>query len=488
MKGRKGFGIVLAVSVALVSFGCEGDTGPAGPPGPEGPEGPPGEAESQYAYYGNFGEACQHCHATNVGEVLTTNHTFAYDDLDEDSKANLYCVACHTTGFNCSVAFGDTEIDPANCWEPDDGFSGYLGDESEEGVARSMALEGVQCESCHGAMGPDFNGHQPDISFSTYTPDFEAGISESLCFDCHGGQIAEWMLSGHAMAEGGDPEALGDHFGRSSCDFCHTSEGFIRTQDPTFASYDFGGDYSQVGCPTCHDPHVGEMGSGNADQLRQVGPVELNYVYPWEEGDDEAPRMEGYGVGQICANCHKARRDNDHVQGQIDDGYGHFGPHGSPQSDMFIGYGSYEIPDMTYNRVSAHQGAVATACVECHMVREAEIHGDLVDHAFHTFEVNTENCLPCHTLAEGDFDYKGVQTVIQEKLNAVAVLMGYADWATFELIINDELVGNETWTVAEREAVYGAVFVANSGDLGVHNSTYANSLLDNAIAYLTSLP
>ena len=77
-----------------------------------------------------------------------------------------------------------------------------------------------------------------------------------------------------------------------------------------------------------------------------------------------------------------------------------------------------------------------------------------------------------------------MQTVIQGKLDAVAVLMGYADWATFELIINDELVGNETWTVAEREAVYGAVFVANSGDLGVHNSSYANSLLDNAILHL----
>ena len=81
MKGRKGFATLLAVSIALVSFGCEGDTGPAGPPGPEGPEGPPGEAESQYAYYGNFGEACQHCHSGAVTEVLVTNHTFAYDDL-----------------------------------------------------------------------------------------------------------------------------------------------------------------------------------------------------------------------------------------------------------------------------------------------------------------------------------------------------------------------------------------------------------------------
>jgi hypothetical protein len=229
------------------------------------------------------------------------------------------------------------------------------------------------------------------------------------------------------------------------------------------------------------------MGTGNAHQLRQVGAVELSYTVPWAPGDDEAPTYEGYGVGQICGNCHKARRDNANVTNQILNGYGHFGPHGSPQTDMFIGDGSYEIEGYTYVGASAHQGAVQTACVECHMVREAEIHGDLTDHAFHTMEVNTENCLPCHTLPEGDFDYNGVQTTIQGKLDAIGVEMGYADWATFSEIINDDLVGNETWEVCEREAVYGAVFVSNSGDLGVHNSTYANSLLDNSIDYLTTV-
>ena len=487
MKLRHGLGIFAILSLALV--GCTGDQGPAGPPGPEGPEGPegpPGESFSEFSYQGAFGEACQHCHGGNVSEVLTTKHTNAFLDLGE-SQTNLYCVQCHTTGFNCDVAFGDTEIDPANCEEPDDGYSGYVGDTTEEGMARAMSLEGVQCEACHGAMGPNFNAHIPEVSFSTYTPDFEGGVSESLCFDCHGGQIEEWMTSGHAMAAGGTPEALGDEFGRTSCDYCHTSEGYIRTQDPAFASYDFGGEYSQVGCPTCHDPHMGEMGTGNEAQLRNVGAVELSYVFPWEEGDDEAPRIEGYGVGQTCVQCHKARRNNTNVLGQIANGYGHFGPHGSPQGDMFIGAGSYEIPGYEYAGASAHQGAVTKACVECHMIREVEMHGDLQDHAFHNFEVNTENCLPCHTLPEGDFDYNGVQTEVQGKLDAVAVLMGYADWATFEPLINDELVGNTTWEECEREAVYGAVFVSNSGDLGVHNSTYANSLLDNAIDYLTNV-
>jgi len=483
MKFRHGLGIIAFVSLALA--GCTGDQGPAGPPGPEGPEGPegpPGESFSEFAYQGAFGEACQHCHATAVGDVLATKHTNAYLDLG-DSQTNLYCVQCHTTGFNCEVAYGAEEIDPATCWEPDDGYSGYIGDTTEEGMARAMSLEGVQCEACHGAMGPNFNSHQPDVSFATHD-DPVTGESLSLCAQCHGGQIDEWKLSGHANAAGGDIDAFNDEYytSSSSCVACHTSEGFAAANDRALATYEFGDEVSFIGCPTCHDPHMGEMGFGNEAQLREVGAVELNYTFPASPGDEEAPRMEGYGVGQVCANCHKARRDNADVAEQVLLGDSHFGPHHSPQADMFTGAGSYEIPDMTYNRTSAHQSAVATACVECHMVREVELHGSLQDHAFHTFEVNTENCLPCHTLAEGDFDYNGVQTEIKGKLDQVAVLLGYADWDTLYLIFEDE---NEAWTVAQREAFYGAVFVAESGDFGVHNSSYARSLLDNAITYLT---
>ncbi len=265
---------------------------------------------------------------------------------------------------------------------------------------------------------------------------------------------------------------------------CHTSEGFAAANDRALATYEFGDEVSFIGCPTCHDPHVGEMGTGNEAQLRNVGAVELAYTFPYAPGDAEAPSMEGYGVGQVCANCHKGRRDNANVAGQILLGDGHFGPHHSNQADMFIGDGSYEIPGYVYIGASAHQGAVETACVECHMVREVDLHGELQDHAFHTFDVNTENCLPCHTLAEGDFDYKGVQTTIHGKLDAVAVEMGYADWATLSLTLN---VDNLLWTVCEREAVYGAVFVDFSHDFGVHNSNYANSLLDNGLDYLQTV-
>ena len=473
MKLRHGLGIFAILSLALV--GCTGDQGPAGPPGPEGPEGPegpPGESFSEFAYQGNFGEACQHCHAGAVGNVLTTNHTNAFLDLGE-SQDDLYCLQCHTTGFNCTVEFGATEIDPANCVEPDDGYSGYIGDDTAEGAERRMALEGVQCESCHGAMGPNFNAHIPEVSFSTW--------DNSLCAGCHDTQIEEWETSGHALALGGDAEALGEEFGRSSCDYCHTSEGFIRTYDPVYAAYDFEGEYSHVGCPTCHDPHVGEAGGGNEAQLRTLAPVELSYTFPWEPGDAEAATIEGYGPGQTCVQCHKARRNTANVQGQIANGYGHFGPHGSPQGDMFIGNGSYELPGYDYSdaRESTHNQNFSDGCVSCHMAFSEDAGG----HVVHNFMPDLESCQGCHPgLDEAGLD--AIQATYKAKLDEIAVLMGYADWDTLELTLDDD---NLLWEPCQREAVYGAVFVYNSGDFGAHNPNYANALLDNANDYLTNV-
>ena len=466
MKGRKGFGILLAVSVALVSFGCEGDTGPEGPQGPEGPEGPSGTV-GEYAYFGDFGSECSHCHATTINDYVTTGHRFAYDDLAAEDQADLYCLQCHTTGFNCTVESGDTEIDPANCVEPADGYSGYIGDESDEGVARRADLEGVQCESCHGAMGPDFNAHLPEISFSTW--------DNSLCAGCHDAQITEWETSGHALSAGGDPDALTEEWGRSSCDYCHTSEGFIREYDPTYLTYDFGEPLSQIGCPTCHDPHLGEDGGGNDAQLRTVADVTLSYFDPADP--DAAPVAEGYGPGQTCMQCHKARRNYDNVTAQIASGSSHFGPHASPQTDMFIGAGSYEIPGYTYERDAVHKSIVTEGCPTCHMAFSEDAGGHIV----HNFMPSIDNCTGCHAGAT-DFDINGVQTEIRGKLDELAGLLGggFASWDDLEAVLDS---ANLEWTPEEREALYGGVFVYNSGDFGVHNSAYANSLLDNAIDY-----
>ena len=470
------FGFLIALCVGLLSLGCEGDAGPAGP---EGPAGPPGSGVSEFTYQGDFGEPCLHCHANLVGNYLTTGHREAYADLGAD-QGNLYCLQCHTTGFDSQVAFGDTEIDPANRGPDVNGYDDYFGLTDTESVARMAALEGVQCESCHGAMGPDFNAHQPNLSLSTHND--ASGASTSLCFPCHETQLEEWYEAGHALVAGGDIVAFNEehYVNNSGCDYCHTSEGFIRVNDPRYATYDFPDDQSFIGCVTCHDPHIGEAGGGNYAQLRNVGPEEVVYTFPWLPGDAEVARMEGFGPAQTCAQCHHARRNTANVLGQIANGYGHFGPHGSPQMDMFIGAGSYVIPGYTYDSSHGHQ-TIGTACVKCHMVRETELHGEIVEHPFHTWEPTVDNCVPCHT-GITDFDVNGGQTAIQGKLDQIAVILGYVDAADFAAKWDDDNV-NPAMPVWQREVAYAAMFVLNDGSSGAHNPSYANALLDNAITY-----
>lgn len=456
--------VPLAVMALVFMAGCEGEQGPAGP------QGPPGGSESQYTYAGNNGEDCYHCHARTVASVLLTHHTMAYEDLAEGEKSQVdpYCLQCHTTGWDSPIAHGETEI---TTYGPDvNGYDDYWGVDGEEAAERRAALEGVQCESCHGAMGPDFNEHQPLLSFNDGMVGEE---SQSLCFKCHGTQIDEWSTSTHGNIS---PRT-------GSCAPCHSAEGFIQANDPAYATFTFSTPYSVIGCVTCHDPHAGDLGSGNIHQLRQVGAVEVNYAPGTEPGDDERPRMEGYGPAQTCAQCHHARRDNDNVAGQIDEGDGHFGPHHSAQMDMYIGAGCYEIDGATYDTTHSHQ-YIPNACVDCHMVRETLLHGALQDHSFHTFEPEVGSCTGCHT---GWTDFTPVatfQATITAKLDELAVLFGYIDFVDMEENWDSEAIGVEVW---QREAAYAAFFVFDDGSHGVHNPDYAMDLLQNAIDHYAAM-
>lgn len=466
----KKLGVILLLAAAPLLFGCEGDDGAAGL------QGPPGMGYYEYTYIGNAGGECIHCHAEVVGSVAVTGHAAAYDDLAADSRENPYCLQCHTTGWDSEVEYGGGIV--AAGPNPD-GYDDFFGQDGETAAERREALEGVQCESCHGPMGQYINQHVPEISFATR---YEDGESLSLCSPCHEGQLEEWVESGHGNVADADILAFNDehYVGNASCAPCHYSEGFIMANDPALADLTFPSDYlySFIGCVTCHDPHVGPAGEGNEAQLRNVGAVEVEFHPGFEDGDAELPRMEGYGAAQTCAQCHHARRDTDNVLGQIADGYAHFGPHGSPQMDMFLGAGSYEIEGYAYDGEFGHQN-ITNACVKCHMVREVEMHGELQDHAFHNFEPNAGNCEPCHTVT--DFDVNGVQTRIMGLMDDLAVAMGYADAADMEANFDSQAAGVESW---EREAAYAFFFVLNDGSYGVHNTDYAEDLLNNAIDYL----
>jgi hypothetical protein len=322
-------------------------------------------------------------------------------------------------------------------------------------------LKQVQCESCHGAMGTTIYDHEPNVSFAT-----REGMS--LCVKCHE-QVEEWEESGHGMvleAEG-TIEDFTSHYSRSSCNGCHTSEGFISDNDPDWPTLD-PEVYSLVGCPTCHDPHSDDL----EHQLRNLDDVTVAF------DSIEAATFTGFGNAQLCAQCHHARRDVDNVLGQIANGYAHFGPHGSPQMDLALGSGSYEIDGYTYERDHIHQ-SVEESCVTCHMTMRS--HSDPLGwKGGHDFEPSVVACQGCHPglTEEGVFDFNGGQTEIETLMDSLLTLIG----------VPEDSLGSATATTAEqRMAGYAYVFVGNDGSHGVHNPAYAKALLENAIEFLGTL-
>jgi Cytochrome c552/Cytochrome c554 and c-prime len=486
--------LMLAIMVSFVLMGCEGEEGKQGPAGPQGDQGDAGEngqdgndaTVDPYTYVGNDGEECGHCHGSKVDGWMGTKHPNAYEDLVTDgNETNPYCVQCHTTGFDATVTYGDTTI--TNPGPDMYGFDDYFGVEGDEAAARREALAGVQCEACHGALGPldGVAAHRAEVGVGTTWEEVEPDVFEfeSTCNPCHHRQLEEWQMSGHAQAGGGTLEGFQEeHYASSgSCVPCHTSEGYIAANDPSFADYEFE-QYTFVGCVACHDPHD----ATNPGQLRTVDNVYVEYHLGYDpEEDGEDGTFSGYGAGQTCAQCHHARRDTDNVTGQIADGYAHFGPHGSPQTDMFIGWGSYEIEGYDYDRTTTHQGAIEDACVSCHMVRKEELHGDDSEHVFHQFAPQGAACTPCHGFEPGDFSYQGVQEDTEAKMNELAGLFGYADW---ELWADHDNGGWDSQTDGvtpdERMAAYALMFVINDGSMGIHNSAYSEDLLQNAIDHM----
>ncbi|MBC8276982.1 MAG: hypothetical protein H8E46_02030, partial [FCB group bacterium] len=346
--------LILALSVAFIFFGCEGPEGPEGQQGDTGltgPQGDPGADAPQYTYMGTPDNACAMCHEDILSSWADTHHPHAWDDLDVEDQSNLYCVQCHVTGFDAEVAYGDTVVTTPG---PDfHGFDDYVGLDTDEAVARRAALEGVQCESCHGPLGPDAGSASATVTFANRIID---GEESSMCAKCHE-QVEEWHESGHGAALEHHEMTIdeyNDEFNAfSTCWECHTGEGFagrydmMYTERPETASL--------IGCQACHDPHD----ATNEHQLRSADTQDIvNTTHATATYDN--------GNSNLCALCHHARRDNDNVAGQIADGYAHFGPHGSPQMDMFVGAGSYEIAGYTYDREANHQ-TMDVSCIDCHM-------------------------------------------------------------------------------------------------------------------------
>jgi cytochrome c551/c552 len=211
-------------------------------------------------------------------------------------------------------------------------------------------------------------------------------------------------------------------------------------------------------CRTCHQIHTTFTSADFA--LATTDPVALFAT--------EGVTFDG-GEGNLCANCHQARRAFPAAEnGMITGITTHWGPHHGPQSSMLMGVAGAGAEGSP----SPHAQMVENTCVTCHMGESGS----------HTFAPDLATCQGCHSGAES-FDINGVQTEVQTQLDELGTQLVAAG------VLSDITVdGHPTVTEAPEgvaTALYNWIYIAHEDkSLGVHNPAYTQALLDAAFAAL----
>jgi hypothetical protein len=244
---------------------------------------------------------------------------------------------------------------------------------------------------------------------------------------------------------------------------------------------------TQVGCRTCHSPHTNKSFA-----LRTTAPVTLENGVIFDKGE-----------GNLCANCHRSRYDTRRYfpadSAFVNVTSSRFGPHESPQSDVYWATGGYEFGEVI--PASPHKNLVENACVGCHMFTPL---GTTV--GGHTFSManeeeggdNVKACQQsgCHASVDfpasrpdfnlsradwdGDGTTEGIQTEfdgLKAALKAKLVANGLLDPAT------DVAAGPfpRRLPKAQAGALYNYRVAFTEGSRGIHNTKYIMTIMQKSI-------
>lgn len=340
------------------------------------------------------------------------------------------------------------------------GFTDIAGNTHEQSIIK-MAARGITQGFPDGTFRP--NDPVTRGQMMTFLDRFNSGIT---CTECHNGtdQISgihnSWVQSVH-----GSGTANAYAGGRASCSGCHSGGGFsARIAAGEMNPDNFTTTYanpSRIDCRSCHQIHTTYTDTDWALETTAAVPLYAT----------AGATFDG-GKGNLCANCHQARRGfpAPNAEGKITGISTHWGPHHGPQASMMLGVagaGATGTP-------SVHYQIVQNTCVGCHMGN--------ADDPNHTFTPNVATCKTCHADAT-NFDVDGVQTEVEARLDAIGdalVAAGALDQNTVDGHATQDAITNGL-PVATATALYNWLYIAHEDkSLGVHNPAYTDALLTAA--------
>lgn len=301
----------------------------------------------------------------------------------------------------------------------------------------------------------------------------------STCLDCHATEIksnidAQFAMSVHSSGI----NAVDYAGGRASCAACHSHQGFVQFANTGAVAGDITNPTAWE-CATCHGLHESFGGSDYALRLKDpVAPI-----------FDPAITMDLVGSSNLCANCHQSRRAEPELTNPGETTFritsSHYGPHHGAQANVVAGVGFAEIPGSVAYPVAGSAIHLAQAsCTGCHM---SEFDNN-EDQGGHTYNPSILACNTCHGVEETDFNYGGVQSIVETQLETLRdelIRLGVVEW-----VVADEayepVVG--TFPMVQARAFFNWAGLDEDRSLGVHNPKYIKALLQNSIEALEAEP
>ncbi len=402
--------------------------------------------------------------------------------LTASGQENL-CLSCHQGGGVAKaspIAGGDSASNHPWGIAADAGHSN--GPDSSGEIALHLDNGDIRCGTCH-------NQHNDNDG----APYLRAPTDRAqLCGACHK-EEAEWQNAGHADVHA-DPFSHYDWTqpNRAACRQCHSGNGFIDFANGV-PQDERSGEFRVLDCLVCHATHGTRQ---DEDLLRIHGEVTLP-----TEGPDET--LTGKGAMATCMACHNGRRAPDD---------GSLTPHYLLGGVMLEGINAIDFGNTSLTN-SAHSASLT--CMDCHMAETPAAgqpgHQKVGGHSFNLkvhnptdpdfgFE-NVENaCTSCHAglttlnrTARGDYDGDGVVGGVQDETQGLmdlvfseilargAVFLGHYPYWDLSGVV--DVPAGTLQTV--KDAIWNWEFVDNSGDLGVHNTSYAVGVLQLTYEKLT---
>lgn len=331
----------------------------------------------------------------------------------------------------------------------------------------------IMFTSCEGPMGP-------------------AGLDGSLdesCKVCHNESTTG--INARMDQFNQSAKANGTYFDRDGqCAACHNTEGFLARADYTSVSQidDFTGAKTAHSCYTCHNIHTDyEWTDFSLTFADQVTETILGYSSP----DVDQTSFPDYGNANLCMQCHQSR-DRGNVPSltttsDVEITSSHWGPHYGVQGNVFNAMGGVNIAgSASYPATgTGHAGAIDDACITCHMHENN-----------HSFAVNFEACVSCHTDADVAEDLKdALETEIHDQLFVLGALLETqgvmkVTYDTDSVTpISYSPIGSSSSpnviTATQARALWNYMVVYQTHGYGVHNPSYIRALLTNSIAAVT---